>query len=165
MRTFGVLLLIIGLAACNLVVLNLQRPSPAFEQMRAQFEREILAIEGQYSDGEELTRAAAPVATRIFGADWDLVRAEAQRTLATGTGELDQIRAAMTTWQNVSCSTIPLTDRGNTGVDVGVVQAQFGFGGTGGVAANIQHAGFLAPGFFLQLGSANILGVTFTFMG
>jgi len=81
-----------------------------------------------------------------------------------GTGELDEIRAAMATWENVNCSTIPLTDRGNTGVDVGAVQALFGFGGTGGVAADIQHAGFLPPGFFLLLGSSNILGVTFTFI-
>ncbi len=80
-----------------------------------------------------------------------------------GTGELGQIRAAMATWENVTCSTIPLTDRGNTGGDVGAVQSIFGFGGTGGVAADIQHAGFLPPGFFLLLGSSNILGVTFTF--
>jgi len=81
-----------------------------------------------------------------------------------GTTELDQIRAAMATWENVNCSTIPLTDSGNTGVDVGAVQAIFGFGGTGGVAADIQHAGFLPPGFFFLLGSSNILGVTFTFI-
>jgi hypothetical protein len=81
-----------------------------------------------------------------------------------GTGELSEIRAAMATWQNVTCSTIPLTDRGNTGVDVGLVQELFGFGGTGGIAADIQHAGFLPSGFFLLLGSSNILGVTFTFI-
>lgn len=81
-----------------------------------------------------------------------------------GTGELSEIRAAMATWQNLTCSTIPLTDRGNTGVDVGVVQNFFGFGGTGGIAADIQHAGFLPPGFFLLLGSSNILGVAFTFI-
>jgi hypothetical protein len=81
-----------------------------------------------------------------------------------GTAELDQIRAAMATWENVHCSTIPLTDSGNTGDDVGAVQQIFGFGGTGGVAADIQHAGFLPPGFFLLLGSSNILGVTFTFI-
>lgn len=78
--------------------------------------------------------------------------------------ELSEIRAAMTTWENVQCSTIPLVDLGNTGIDVGVVQQIFGYGGTGGVAADIQHAGFLPSGFFLLLGSANILGVTFTFI-
>jgi hypothetical protein len=81
-----------------------------------------------------------------------------------GTSELDEIRAAMATWENVQCSTIPLTDRGNTGVDVGAVQQILGFGGTGGIAADVQHAGFLPPGFFLLLGSSNILGVTFTFI-
>lgn len=82
----------------------------------------------------------------------------------TATGELDELRAAMATWQNVTCSTIPLTDRGNTNADVGAVQALFGFDGTGGVSADIQHAGFLPPEFFLLLGSSNILGVTFTFI-
>ena len=78
--------------------------------------------------------------------------------------ELAEMRAAMATWENVTCSTIRLIDRGNTGVDVGAVQQIFGFGGTGGVAADVQHAGFLPPGFFLLLGSSNILGVTFTFI-
>lgn len=75
-----------------------------------------------------------------------------------GTTELSEIRAAMATWENVNCSTLPLIDFGNTGVDVGVVQ------GTGLVAADIQHAGFLPSGFFLALGSSNILAVTFTFV-
>jgi hypothetical protein len=79
-----------------------------------------------------------------------------------GTGELDEMRAAMGTWEGVACSTLPLVDRGNT-PDVGVAQRFFGFGGTGGVAADVQHAGFLPPSFFLLLGSSNILGVTFTF--
>lgn len=79
-----------------------------------------------------------------------------------GTGELDEMRASMATWDAVTCSTLPLVDRGNT-ADVGVVQSLFGFGGTGGVASDVQHAGFLPPGFFLLLGSSNILGVTFTF--
>lgn len=80
-----------------------------------------------------------------------------------GTSELDEIRAAMATWQNVSCSTLPLVDFGDTGVDIGVVQSLFGFGGIPGVAADLQHAGFLPANFFLLLGSTNILGVTFTF--
>lgn len=79
-----------------------------------------------------------------------------------GTDELSEIRAAMATWEGVQCSNLPLVDRGNT-VDVGVVQRSFGFGGTGGIAADVQHAGFLPPSFFLLLGSSNILGVTFTF--
>lgn len=82
-----------------------------------------------------------------------------------GTGELAEIRAAMATWDNVQCSTLPLTDRGNTGANVGLVQALTGFGGTGGIAADVQHAGFLPANFFTSvLGAANILGVTFTFI-
>lgn len=82
-----------------------------------------------------------------------------------GTGELNEIRAAMATWENVKCSTIPLIDRGNTGADVGLIQRLTGFGGTGGIAADIQHAGFLPGVFFTSvLGSPNILGVTFTFI-
>lgn len=89
-----------------------------------------------------------------------------------GVGELNEIRAAMATWDNVTCSTLPLTDRGNTNADVGAVQALFAQrlppgtipAGTGGVAADIQHAGFLPPQFFQLLGSSNILGVTFTFI-
>lgn len=81
-----------------------------------------------------------------------------------GTGELSEIRASMGTWENVQCSNIQLVDLGDTGVDVGLVQTLFGFGGTGGIAADLQHAGFLPPTFFLLLGSANILGVTFTFI-
>ncbi len=83
-----------------------------------------------------------------------------------GTGELSEIRAAMATWENQTCSTIPLTDRGNTGADVGLAQAILGFGGTGGIAADITHDGFLGAGFFNAIapgGGAFILGVTFTF--
>lgn len=80
-----------------------------------------------------------------------------------GATELDQIRAAMATWENVNCSTLPLVDFGNTGVDLGVVQRQLGFGGIPAVAADLQHVGFLPANFFLQLGSSNILAVTFTF--
>ncbi len=84
-----------------------------------------------------------------------------------GTSELDEIRAAMATWENVTCSTIPLTDRGNTGADVGLVEFLLGFGGTGGVSADIQHSGFLPPAFFDAIaagGGTFILGVTFTFI-
>jgi hypothetical protein len=44
------------------------------------------------------------------------------------------------------------------------VQNLFGFGGLPAVAADVQHVGFLPPGFFELLGSSNILGVTFTFI-
>lgn len=81
-----------------------------------------------------------------------------------GTTEISEMRASMATWENVNCSTLPLVDFGDTGTDVGFVQSLFGFGGTGGIAADVTHAGFLPPNFFLLLGSSNILGVTFTFI-
>ncbi len=82
MKLFCAILLATSLAACSGAVPAATQPSPAFEVLRAQFEREILAMESNYSNGDELTQAAAPVAARIYGARWDLVRAEAQRTLA-----------------------------------------------------------------------------------
>lgn len=87
---------------------------------------------------------------------------------------LGAIDGAMATWEAVQCSTIPITDRGETGVEIGVVQFLLpglvaggpGFGFYGGnpnlVGADIGHLGFLPPGFFQLLGSSNILGVTFT---
>jgi hypothetical protein len=75
-----------------------------------------------------------------------------------GTGELNEIRAAMATWENQTCSTIRLVDVGNTDVNVGLRQ------GTGLIAADITHAGFLPATFFIPLGSPNILAVTFTFV-
>lgn len=82
MRAIAVVLASVTLAACSPAIVDSQRPSPAFEQVRSQFEREILSIEGNYSDGAELGAAAAPIAARIYGANWDLVRAEALRTFA-----------------------------------------------------------------------------------
>lgn len=83
MRLFLLTLLVLGLAACDAVTAGAtSRPNPAFEAMRTQFEREILSIEGNYSDAEELRNAALPVAQRIYGANWGLVRAEALRSIA-----------------------------------------------------------------------------------
>jgi hypothetical protein len=77
------------------------------------------------------------------------------------------IGAAMGTWQDVTCSTIPLNFIGNFNVDLGFVQYLQGFGGLNGVLFDITHAGFLPGGFFDTLapgGSTFILGVTFTFI-
>jgi hypothetical protein len=58
-------------------------PSPEIIAMRDQFEREILAIERNYPDNAEGLRAAGlPIALRIYGANWNAVRAEAKRSLA-----------------------------------------------------------------------------------
>lgn len=78
---------------------------------------------------------------------------------------LGAIDSAMNTWESVQCSNIPIVDLGETSADEGFVSTVFGFGGNPDIDANpadIVHAGFLPPAFFLQLGSANILGVTFT---
>ncbi len=85
------------------------------------------------------------------------------------TNEFAAIDNAMQTWQNVSCSNIPITDLGDIASDEGFVQAFFGFGGNPDISRpivqgwDIGHYGFLPGGFFLAFGgSPNILGVTFT---
>ncbi len=76
------------------------------------------------------------------------------------------IQNAMQTWQDVTCSTIPLFNFGSFNFDFGLVQFIFGFGGVNGVAADITHAGWLPGPFFdasiFPGASAFVLGVTFT---
>ena len=78
------------------------------------------------------------------------------------------IGRAMDTWQNVQCSTIPLTNLGSYNFDFGYVQYLVGMGGVGGWAADITHAGWLPKAFFNAISPPNggdfILGVTFTFI-
>jgi len=72
---------------------------------------------------------------------------------------------AMATWQDITCSEIPLADLGVAPFDLGYVQWVFGFGGIPGYVADLTHAGFLPGAFFDALapgGSGFILGVTFT---
>jgi len=77
---------------------------------------------------------------------------------------------AMATWDGVTCSTIPLTQLPDFGMDWGYVQFLLGFGGINGWYADITHAGWLPGSFFDILdpgppaGSTYILGVTFTFI-
>jgi hypothetical protein len=57
---------------------------------------------------------------------------------------------------------------GDSGVDLGIVQAILGYGGNGSIiAADVGHYGFLPPSFYDLIGGpgggAGILGVTFTF--
>lgn len=70
-------------------------------------------------------------------------------------------------WSDVSCSNLPINDLGDSGADLGIVQAIFGYGGNPAViAADVGHFGWLPPSFFDLLqpgGGAGILGVTFTF--
>ena len=74
---------------------------------------------------------------------------------------------AMDTWNSIKCSTIPLTQLSDNGLDWGYVQYLVGSGGFPGWYADITHAGWLPAAFFDiigGLGTSNyILGVTFTF--
>ncbi|MEE2691587.1 MAG: hypothetical protein VX640_08615 [Pseudomonadota bacterium] len=80
------------------------------------------------------------------------------------------IDAAMQTWENVSCSNIPITDLGDTPADIGYIQSLIpGFGGNPNIiepninGADISHAGVLPVGWFnAAFGANSILGVTFT---
>ncbi len=73
------------LAACALLwsaPAFAEGPSAALIAMRDRFESEVLKIEDDYiGDAEGLRRALEPAAQRIFGADWSVVRAEAERSL------------------------------------------------------------------------------------
>ena len=72
---------------------------------------------------------------------------------------------AMSTWEGVNCSDIPITNIGPANLDLGYVQWDLGFGGVPGWLADVTHAGFLPAAFFDALtagGSTFILGVTFT---
>lgn len=72
---------------------------------------------------------------------------------------------AMATWDEVTCSAIPVTNLGGLNVDLGYIQASLGYGGVFGWAADLTHAGWLPAGFFDAIapnGSNFILGVTFT---
>ncbi len=74
---------------------------------------------------------------------------------------------ALATWEGVKCSTIPLAQLADFGMDWGYVQWLAGMGGLEGWYADITQAGWL-PGVFFDLtlgpgASGGILGVTFTF--
>lgn len=73
---------------------------------------------------------------------------------------------AMTTWDNVECSNLGLTQvPSNTNITTGFVSALLGFGGSLGYTADLVHAGWLPKQFFDFLapqGSTFILAVTFT---
>jgi hypothetical protein len=70
------------------------------------------------------------------------------------------IDRAMTTWNNVNCSIIPITKLPNvSGIDLGVVEFLSGLGGSPSNAADITHAGWLPAGLL----PPNVIAVTFTF--
>ena len=82
--------------------------------------------------------------------------------------DLAAYHSANATWDGVGCSTIPITDLGDSGVDIGFVQFLFGFGGGPPFLADVLHAGMLPPLFFEIIGGPGggdfILGATFTFI-
>jgi hypothetical protein len=69
------------------------------------------------------------------------------------------ILRAMSTWDGVGCSTLPLVQNPDFGLDIGVVAFQNGLGGSPFVFADIQHAGWRDINF-----AGGVLGVTFTFV-
>ncbi|HJS43760.1 MAG TPA: hypothetical protein VJ755_09830 [Gemmatimonadales bacterium] len=66
---------------------------------------------------------------------------------------------AVTTWENVECSTVGLTRNNDFGLDIGVVAFQNSLGGSPFIFADVQHAGWRDINF-----AGGILGVTFTFV-
>lgn len=85
--------------------------------------------------------------------------------LSVSTTSAAMVRA-MTTWDNVTCSNLGLTQRAyNPAIKTGYVSALLGFGGSFGYTADVVHSGWLPRQFFDFLapqGSSFILGVTFT---
>lgn len=77
------------------------------------------------------------------------------------------IDAAMGTWEDVACSTIPIVKVEDYGYDLGYVQWLTGFGGVPGWLADVSHAGWMPLDFFVELfgpAATNIIGVTYTFV-
>jgi hypothetical protein len=69
------------------------------------------------------------------------------------------IQRAMATWDGATCSTLPIFENPDFGLDIGIVAFQNGLGGGPFVFADVQHAGWRDINF-----AAGILGVTFTFI-
>lgn len=94
----------------------------------------------------------------------------AEGATATGLSPAEtqaSIDNAMSTWNGVNCSAIPITSFGGVNIDLGYVQFLYGFGGVQGYAADLTHAGWLPKAFFDFIapdGGSSILGVTYTFV-
>jgi hypothetical protein len=75
------------------------------------------------------------------------------------------IADAMSTWNDIICSDLGMTQVRYDGRTTGLVSAIFGFGGSLDYVADVVHNGWMPAGFFDALapgGSNFILGVTFT---
>ncbi|HVY87415.1 MAG TPA: hypothetical protein VG942_01005 [Hyphomonadaceae bacterium] len=69
------------LAACSYETPT-SGPSAAIQAMRQDFETRVLAAEKGHSDAEDIRHAATGIALEVYGKDWNVVRAEAKRSLA-----------------------------------------------------------------------------------
>jgi hypothetical protein len=100
----------------------------------------------------------------IVGGTDDITYAIDQRDAKPSLGGLSAaqttaaIVAAMQTWDQVDCSTIPLTRVSDGGKDLGYAAAELGMGGSKKIMADIMHAGFKDIDF-----GDYVLGVTFTY--
>jgi len=78
------------------------------------------------------------------------------------------LKRAMTTWDGVKCSEIPLIQLPDYGIDWGYIQYLVGMGGMPGRLADITHSGWLPGQFFEVIGGPGasdfIIGATFTFI-
>jgi hypothetical protein len=82
MRFTFILAVALCLAGCSPAG-GASAPSRALLDMEAEFERQVLAIEPQHpGDADGLRDAATEIAAKVYGRDWSVVRAEAQRSLA-----------------------------------------------------------------------------------
>lgn len=77
----------------------------------------------------------------------------------SGAATTAAIQRAMTTWDDVRCSTLPLRESADFGLDLGVIAFIFGLGGSPFVVADLQHAGWRDINF-----AGGIIGATFTFI-
>ena len=68
------------------------------------------------------------------------------------------IQRAMGTWDGQICSTLPINQNPDFGIDIGVIAFIFGLGGSPFVLADVQHAGWRDINF-----GGGVLGATFTF--
>ncbi|WP_054716667.1 hypothetical protein [Marinifilum fragile] len=66
---------------------------------------------------------------------------------------------ASDTWDALKCSNINFTRNPDYGIDIGVIAALYGFGGSLAILADVQHAGWRDIAF-----TPGVLGVTFTFI-
>ncbi|MEK7830684.1 MAG: hypothetical protein AAB401_06325, partial [Acidobacteriota bacterium] len=70
------------------------------------------------------------------------------------------INRAMTTWESVNCSTIPVSSLPNVAGDIGVIEFLNGLGGSPFIFADLTHAGWLTAGILPN----KVIAATFTFI-